>query len=254
MSQFDERKKYILKELEKNKIVKVSILARELKTSEITIRRDLARLEKEGFLIKTFGGAKLRDFSLNEFTQSKRIKIMAEEKKRIAIYAASMVQPGDVIFIDTGTTPFYVSSALKTKNDITIITNSVLVLTELRFTRNSQLILLGGTYDPATFSLNGPIAEENIKKFRAKYAFIGTDGISISHGVTANSINASQLTKTMMQSAETTILVADHTKVGKVGPIKYAEINDFDYFITDKGISDMDYKSLRATGLQVIKV
>jgi DeoR/GlpR family transcriptional regulator of sugar metabolism len=251
---FDERKVHILNRLKEKNTVKVSILANELKTSEITIRRDLEKLDQEGLLTKTFGGAKLRDFSLNEFNQTKRINEMGSEKKRIGDYAAGLVESGDVIFINTGSTCYYVSKALKNKKNITVITNSILVLTELRFNTNLQLILLGGSYDPISFSINGPVAENNIKNFRAKFAFVGTDGITLPYGATANSIHASQLIKSMIASTEKSILVGDHTKIGKIGPFKYADLNEFDLFITDKNISENDFNNIQSSGLKIKKV
>jgi len=128
--------------LEEFGTVKVADLAKELAASEITIRRDLDKLNKEGVLTKTHGGATSRATSLNEFAAIRKIRILEAEKKRIGEYAAKMVNAGDVIFLDSGTTTLHIARACKNKQDLTIITNSVLVLSELRFTKDLNIILL----------------------------------------------------------------------------------------------------------------
>ena len=106
------RKEHILQLIEERGSVKVAPLAKELETSEITIRRDLEKLEREGLLKKTFGGARKREFSLNEFLYLKRIKQMEKEKKRIGCYAANLVKPGDVIFFYTCKIKLHIAQTL----------------------------------------------------------------------------------------------------------------------------------------------
>ena len=248
---FQARKEHILQLLEENGSIKVAPLAKELDTSEITIRRDLEKLEKEGLLKKTFGGAQKREFSLNEFLYVKRIRQMEKEKKRIGAAAAEMVNRGDVIFLDTGTTTLHIAMALKNEKEITIITNSILILSELRYVRDLELILLGGNYRPGNFALSGPLAESNIEGFRAKYAFLGADGITLTNGVTSNDIYTAQITKLMMKYAEKPVLVSDHTKIGLVGSIKYANLEEFDIFITDNQIASEDVTNFKSRGVNL---
>ena len=168
---FIQRKHRILKVLEEKGTVRVTELAEEFGISEITIRRDLDKIEKEGLLLKIHGGASKREHSFSELLYEKSAKVLAQEKKRIGTEAARMVKPGDVIFMDTGTTTLQVAAALKKSKDITIITNSILILTELRLVKNVSLIILGGNYRVGNFALSGPLTEIDVESFRAKYAF-----------------------------------------------------------------------------------
>ena len=96
-----------------------------------------------------------------------------------------------------------------------------------------NLILLGGNYRTGDYALSGPITEQNLETFRAKWAFLGADGITVENGVTTNDIYTAEVTKLMMAHAEIPILVADHSKIGRMGSIKYARVDDFKLLITD---------------------
>jgi DeoR/GlpR family transcriptional regulator of sugar metabolism len=251
---FLERKQKILQILEQDGLVKIDQLAPLLSVSEITIRRDLERLAREGLLIKKRGGAARREPSVSELFFEKRIKEMEAEKRRIGQAAAAMVQRGDVVLLDTGTTTMQIARALKTVSGITIITNSMLILAELAYAKDLNLILLGGTYRMGDFALSGPLTEKNLEMFRARLAFLGADGISAAIGVTSNDIYTAEVTKSMMAHAETAVLVADHSKVGRVGAIKYAEAKDFGLLITDKELPAGEQEALEKIGLKIESV
>lgn len=249
-----ERKRYILETLNTQNFVKINSLAEKLSTSAITIRRDLDKLDSEGLLIRTFGGAEKKDNGINEFIYNKQIKLMSEEKRRIGLFAANFVKSRDVVFINSGSTTFYVARALKNIKGITIVTNSIMIFFELRFVQDIELILLGGNYRPAIFAFSGPIAEQGMENIRAKYAFLGSDGITRENGVTSNDIYATQVIKNMMRYSEKSVLVADHSKFGKVSSIKYADISDFDTLIVDSGISEDELNSYKSNGLTIHRV
>jgi DeoR family transcriptional regulator, fructose operon transcriptional repressor len=251
---FSVRKNRILEQLEKTGFIKVRELAIELDISEITIRRDLDRLDREGFLVKTHGGALKRDVTLNEYQNVKQIREKLLEKERIGRAAAEMVKLGDVVFLDTGTTTLQIAHALIKERDLTIVTNSILILSELRFIQHLDIILLGGSYRPGTFALGGPLAENALQNFRAKYAFLGADGITMKDGVTTNDIYTAQITRLMMRFAEKKILVSDHSKIGRMGSIKYANISDFDMLITDSGATNEEWDRLQNSGLTIRSV
>lgn len=238
-----ERRRRILEILNSQNSVKIAPLAKEFSTSELTIRRDLDKLHNEGLLQRTFGGAEKKDYVINEFSYSKQINTMAEAKKRIGLFAAKMVQNSDVVFINSGSTNLYVARALKNKKGITIVTNSILVFIELRFSTDIELVLLGGSYRPAIFAFTGPIAEQSMKNIRANYAFLGTDGVTHQNGVTSNDFYATPIIKNMMRFSQNSILVTDHTKFGKTGPFKYADISDFDAIIVDDAIDLKEYET-----------
>lgn len=251
---FIERKQRILDVLDQDGSAKISKLAGIAATSEITVRRDLDKLEAEGLLVRTHGGAMRRELSLSELMLEKRVKEMGSEKQRIGQAAAEMIRRGDTVFLDTGTTTLQIARALKTVSGITLVTNSIYVLAELRLAKDLNLILLGGTYRSGDHALSGPITEKNLETFRAKTAFLGTDGITADNGVTTNDIYTAEVTKLMMAHAEKSVLVADHTKIGRAGSIKYAEVEDFDLLITDGGIPEESISALRQLKIEVKQV
>ena len=126
-----ERRNIILGKLREAGSVSVGVLAAEFGVSEETIRRDLERLEKENGIVKTYGGAVLADGSAREPSYTDRMRTNAEAKKRLAALAARLVQDGDSVILDASSTAVFVARALKSKKDITLITNSVEVLAEL---------------------------------------------------------------------------------------------------------------------------
>jgi DeoR/GlpR family transcriptional regulator of sugar metabolism len=249
-----EREQRIIAILEQDGQARIEQLAQLLSASEITIRRDLERLARQGLLIKKRGGAARREPSVSELFFEKRNKEFETEKRRIGLAAAAMVQRGDVVLLDTGTTTMQIARALKTISGITIVTNSMHILAELAYAKDLNLILLGGTYRMGDFALSGPITEKNLQMFRARLAFLGADGITAANGVTTNDIYTAEVTKSMMAHAETTVLVADHSKVGRVGAIKYAEANDFNLLITDHDLGASEQETLQKIGLKVMVV
>ncbi len=251
---FLERQEIILDILEKNGKAGIPEFAQALAVSEITVRRDLERLEMQGLLQRTRGGALYREPTFFELFFEKRMKEMEVEKHRIGEAAARMVQRGDVVLLDTGTTTLQIARELKSVSAITIITNSIYILAELRFAKDINLILLGGNYRTGDYALSGPLTEKNLETFRAKYAFLGTDGITIENGVTTNDLYTAEVTKLMMAHAESPVLVADHTKIGRIGAIRYAEVLDFRLLITDKGIGSTEQASLQEKGIHITAV
>jgi len=135
-----------------------------------------------------------------------------------------------------------------------VVTNSVHILAELRFAKDLNLILLGGTYRPGDYALSGPLTEKNLETFRARLAFLGADGITSENGVTTNDMYTAEVTKLMMAHAGTSILVADHTKIGRSGSIRYAEVEDFDLLITDDGIPAENLPFLERLQIEVRRV
>ncbi len=252
--EFAERKKTILDILNTENKVEVAKLAERLGVSEVTIRRDLLIMERQGLLAKTYGGAVKLEQTLLGNMHNDRIKKMTREKEAIGKYAAELVKSGDVIFLDTGTTTAQIARNLKSRTNITIATNSLLVLSELRVSRNINIILLGGNYRVGSFDLSGPLAEKSIESFRANKAFLGTDGISINGGVTSGDIYTAKVTELMCRSANEIIIVADHTKIGKDSFSKYTDIKDIDKLITDKNTDSSYLNKISELGVEVITV
>lgn len=251
---FAGRKKIILDILNAENKVEVTKLVDKLEVSEVTVRRDLSILEKQGLLAKTYGGAVKLEQTLLETIHKDKARKMSREKEAIGKYAAELVKRGDVIFLDTGTTTTQIAKNLKSRTNITVVTNSLLVLSELRASRNLNIILLGGNYRVGSFDLSGPLAERSIETFRADKAFLGTDGISTDGGVTSADIYTARVTELMCRLATEVIIVTDHTKIGKNSFSKYADIKDIHKLITNKNANEVYLEKIREMGVDVITV
>ncbi|MFH1905398.1 MAG: DeoR/GlpR family DNA-binding transcription regulator [bacterium] len=251
---FAERKKKILDILSTENKVEVTKLGERLGVSEVTVRRDLSILEKQGLLAKTYGGAIKQEQTILESMCRDKVKKMPKEKEAIGKYAAGLLKDGDVIFLDTGTTTAQIARNLKNRSNITVVTNSILVMLELRTSRNISTILLGGNCRVGSFDLSGPLAEKGIESFRADKAFLGTDGISISAGVTSRDIYTAKVTELMCRLASEVIVVTDYTKIGKNSFSKYADIKDIHKLITDKNADKAYLEKIRKMGVEVITV
>ncbi len=252
--EFAERKKMILDILNAEDKVEVTKLAERLGVSEVTIRRDLSIMEGQGLLAKTYGGAVKLEQTLLETMYRDKAGKMSKEKEAIGKYAAGLVKKGDVIFLDTGTTTTQIARNLKNRTNITVVTNSLLVLSEFRTSRNINIILLGGNYRVGSFDLSGPLAERSIETFRADKAFLGTDGISIDGGVTSGDIYTAKVTELMCRLTNKIIIVADHTKINKNSFSKYADIKDINKLITDKNADSSYLNKISKLGVEVIKI
>lgn len=222
-------------------------MSRLLGVSAVTIRNDLNSLAGRGLIIRTHGGAS----PVFHPGVLERQKMMVEEKNAIAKEAALLVKNGDTIMIEAGTTTSLIVKYLLGKRDIRLVSNSMLVLPFSRINPGIHLTIIGGEFRPATESLVGPIALEELSRFHVKYAFVGTDGYSLETGLTTHLIEGAEIVKKMALQADRTILVADSSKYGKRGFAHVLDINRVDEIITDFSISRDIMTQLKDRGVKV---
>ena len=228
----------------------MSRLSGRLGVSAVTIRADLGRLESQGLIIRTRGGA--RPAFHPEILR--RQKSRMEEKQRIARKAASLVQDGDTIIIEAGTTTSLIARYLVGKRNIRIVTNSTLILPHTRTNPGLHLSVVGGTFRPETESMVGPVALSQLDAFYVRLAFVGTDGFSVKNGLSSHISEAAAVLKKMVERADKTVLVADSSKVGKTGFVKVLPITTVDTLIADDGISSEAIHEFTDVGVKVIVV
>jgi DeoR/GlpR family transcriptional regulator of sugar metabolism len=251
---FNERKVRILEQVQQNKKVTVTELVSLLGVSEVTIRRDLQQLEKEGHLVKTYGGAVSTEKVAFEFSFQKKLQRNADEKERIGHYAAGLVKDGEAIFLDNGTTTLQIAHNLKARRNIKVVTNSLCVVYELEPAEGIELILLGGIVRRGWNDLYGPITEKTIAALHVDKAFGGAEGISLKAGFTTADLRTARPVEIAIQSAEEVIVVADHTKIGRAAFARFATFEEVDMLITSEEIADEEKRALKEKGLQVIVV
>ena len=170
----EERRQKIEQFLSKNKRLRVGSIANQLRTSEVTIRKDLEVLERRGVLTRVHGGAIVNHSTVTDLALTEKERIHIKQKQRIAQKAAEMISEGEVIILDSGSTTLQIARQIKFYKNLTIITNAVNIASELAAS-DMEIILTGGILREKSFSLVGPIAEEAMRNFTADKLFLGID-------------------------------------------------------------------------------
>ena len=215
--------------------------------SAVTVRTDLSRLEAQGLIIRSRGGAS------PAFHPEilRRQKHRAEHKLRIARAAAALVTDGDTIMIEAGTTTALVARFLLGRRNVRIVTNSALVIPYARANPGIQLTVLGGTFRPETEAIVGPVALAELDSFHVRLAFVGTDGFSIENGLSSHFPEAAAVLRKMVERSERTILVADSSKFGRKGFVSITPIGSVARLITDTDLPQAARVRLEEAGVEV---
>lgn len=227
-----ERERAILTLIAEQENVSVSNMSRLLNVSPVTVRSDLNNLADKGYIVRTWGGA----FPAFVPEVLERQRSMTEEKNRIAKAAAEFVEDGDTVMIEAGTTTALIAKYLFGKRDISIVTNSTLVLPYARANPSIHLTVVGGQFRPASESFVGPIALRELEQFHVKLAFVGTDGFDFATGLTTHLVEGAEIVKKMAAQAERTVLTADSTKHGRAGFVRVLSLDALDTILTDSRI------------------
>jgi len=247
-----QRRKRIRDFLEIHHIVRISDLSETLDASDATIRRDLERLEKQGFLERTHGGAILSQRINLEQDYAQRAMRSPDEKRLIGAKAAAMIENGDIVFINSGTTTTELIRHIPQNPNITVITNNLIAALEVGPV-NFQMILLGGTFQPVSNSVSGNFAIENLGNIYADKTFIGVDGISVKYGCTFPTSPEAEVVNRMMERTRGPIIaVADHTKWGVVSNFEVARVDQIDCLITDDGFNTSALEALADQSVDVL--
>jgi len=250
LAELKERERIILNRLSTDGSVSVGALARDLGFSEVTIRGDLRELEDKGWINRSWGGAAPvlhRDIL-------ERQRAFSAQKNAIARAAAELVNDGDVIMIEAGTTTALIARYLAGKRDVHIVTNSTLVFSYARMNPNLQITMTGGEFRRPTESLVGPIALETIGRLNVRLAFVGTDGFTLERGCCTHLMEGAEIVKAMKVHAQTTVLVADSSKYGKVGFASVLPLSAMNLILTDNGLDDQAEAELRKAGINTRRV
>ncbi len=246
---FQKRKRFILDELNKQGEVDVKKLAADLSISEITIRRDLNNLADNGLLFRTHGGASKTDPLAVPYTYTNKSVQNIAAKDDICREAAKLINDGDIIFMDCGSTVFRLCQFIANKR-IKVVTNSLPIITALQNSLVS-LNIIGGEYDAKRQAMHGLIANRHLSFYKAKQAFIGVDGISV-NGLFANTELEAGITTAFINNSEKTILLCDDSKIGKESYLKFAPLTQINTLITNSTSADLVL--YEEQGIEIIKV
>lgn len=237
-----ERKLKIAEIVNRNGGIRTSELSTMFNVSEMTVLRDLAELEKQGVLRRVYGGAvSIRD-DYHEISSSYREKIHAFEKNIIAQIAVELIQEGESIFLDASTTSLALAKRLYTIRDLTVITNGLDIINEIRRNSHIKLICPGGEFNAISMCFLGPGTENFLKNLNVDKTFISTAGISMKTGLTEPNPMQASVKKIVIENSSEVVLLVDGSKFNKVTLNKVCGWEEIDIVITDKK-PDNDYLS-----------
>jgi DeoR family fructose operon transcriptional repressor len=229
----------------------VSELSGDLNVSEMTVRRYLEKLEQRNLVKRTHGGA-FAGQEMIEVDYRVRETVSRDEKEAIGRKAYSLIQPGESIFIDAGSTAAFLAFAMDDTRRITVVTNSIVVAQTLENKTNIETILLGGRVHGTTHSLIGPAAVEMVKQFRFNKAFLGASGISLSEGLTQSAFDEIPVKKVVADNSKEVFVLADSSKFDKTVLVFFLSIDRVHTIITDRGIKDSCRLALEEKGIRVL--
>lgn len=249
-----ERRARIVDLVRERRAVRVSALSEDLGVSGMTIRRDLERLEAEGVLVRTHGGAVLKRHMAEETLYFERESASAEEKRRIAQHAAALIEPGETVFLSSGTTAAQVIRHIDPSLEARIVTHNVGAVQEARGLR-VEIVLVGGLYRPRSNAVSGPLALEHIGRFHAGKMLIGVDGFDLEEGLTTPTMGMAGVERAMLaQTRGEVVALADASKIGVVADVVVCGLDQLDTVMVDDGVDESVREEIVRLGLRCIVV
>ena len=231
-----QRQEIILKLLEERGSITVTEVRDVLDTSESTVRRDITALDREGKLVKVFGGAVAlgNRVTAHEYTVAQKSDLNREEKLKIARYAATLIEPEDFVYLDAGTTTALMLDYI-TERDVTFVTNAV-AHAQLLAARGRKVILVGGQLKASTEAVVGSLAMRTIQEYHFTKGFFGTNGVTKKTGCTTPDANEAMVKRTAMEQCKEAYVLCDSSKFDNISSIKFAAFSAAT-FITERRIA-----------------
>ena len=246
-----DRKAGLIRLLQENEPISVHDLARVSGLSQSTLRRELHELEDDGLVRVNVGQVALAASS-EEMPFAIRTLVNLESKQGIARAALDLIQNGETIFIAGGTTTLELARLLPRQRRLTVITNTLRVANLLADVPGIDLIVLGGAVRPGEQTMHGHLTEWGVHQFRADKLFYGVEAINIHHGVTHSQIVEVGTDRALANAATQVIVLADHTKFGKVAPAFVLALEKIHILVSDGNLSQEIQESLQSKNIQVI--
>lgn len=247
-----DRRATIVQMITSERMVKVSDLIKTFNVSIETIRRDLKYLEDAGYIKRVYGGAVVKSmYGLEPDYSSREIKNYSE-KVAIGRKTVELVDDGDTIVIDIGTTTLEFARALKGKKKVTVITNAIQIAAALVVDDNIRVIMLGGNVRKGDLSTSGFLSENNISLFNVDKIFLGIGGLTIEEGITDYHIEESNLRRHILKKTHMVIGLADFSKFGVIAMNKVCDIEKINFLVTDDKTDKLMISKIRTLGIKVL--
>ena len=252
MSTINERRRYILDQIAKDGFVKVAELAKTLGVTQVTIRKDLNHLETYGALQRAHGSA-IHPVQQNTDPGLNVQKLINfEQKQKIAEAAVSLIKSDDSIFLASGSTITVFAENLKPKGKLNVVSISVNISAHLGDIPGITVMQVGGVLYGNTLSVLGAEASKTIENLYCSKVFFGVDGIDPEYGLTCGTGEEASITQKMIQSAQTSIVLCDSSKLGQRGFARICEVGDIDILITDNGLPMEIRQRIEDMGVKLI--
>jgi DeoR/GlpR family transcriptional regulator of sugar metabolism len=248
----EERRTQILQIVRAEGRARVNELASRFSSSAVTIRNDLNELHQRGLVLRSHGGAVLPDTILRESPVHERLKTHAEQKRRIGAIAATLINDGETIILDSGTTTLEIARQIKNKQGLQVITNGVNIAAELLDARDVQTFIVGGTLRVDSASIVGRSTEEMFEQFSADKLFLSGAGCDPDFGVSGANLEETMVNRAMVRIAREIILVADASKFSKRSMVRIAPFSEIDTVISDTGLREEMQEKVRGLGCNLI--
>ncbi|MBI2915016.1 MAG: DeoR/GlpR transcriptional regulator [Firmicutes bacterium] len=238
--------------LQKEDFASIGFLSSELGVSETTIRRDLGKLQTKGLLSKTYGGATSNSRARFELSFASRETEKEAEKQAIGAAAASLIDDGDTIIIDSGTTTMQVARFIGRRADLMVATTALNVALELEGRAGITVILTGGTLRAKTHALVNPLALDVLKQINADKAFVGVGGVSVESGITSADFADAEVKRAIRAASQKLVVVADHSKFNRRAAALVFPLSGVDVLVTDDKAPPEELKRIREAGISVV--
>jgi DeoR/GlpR family transcriptional regulator of sugar metabolism len=247
------RRQEIVRLLMQNGKVRVNDLAKRFSISEVTIRNDLTILEHEGFLERIHGGAVSTRRAYYNMSISERALANEAEKRRIAARTAALVSDGETLLINSGTTTLYVAQALKERNNLTVLTNSLPIAQEMGYHAATRVILLGGNLDSRYQYTYGDHTLYLINQYRADKLILSVDGVSAEDGASTYHHLERSVDMAMLERAGEAIIAADYNKIGRVSFATVCPVSRIHTLVTNKGANADELAAIADCGVEILE-
>lgn len=247
-----DRRNQIEKIITEKGSVLVTELARQFEVTTETIRGDLEKLERQGVLVRTYGGATLVNSEESELV-SERDVINYEGKQRIGKRAADLIRDGETIFLDASTSALHLARNIKNKTGVTVITNAEKIVSELSSCENINVICIGGKLTPKNMSFVGRVTEKTIREnYYANKVFFSCRGVTAARGLVDSSEEEAEIKKAMMDMSESTVFLCDHHKLGRLGVPVISDFSRLDTIVTDVQLNEEWTKLISESDVRII--
>lgn len=246
----DERRQILTEFLARRGFADLSVLVAEVGVSESTVRRDLSQLEEEGVVRRTHGGAVFVSDRFSALNYAARESTMVDQKQAIGRAAAGLVQDGEAILLDGGTTTFQIARELMTRS-LQVVTNSLPIANLLGSSNTIELVFVGGYIYPRTGVALGPIARQALASLRFSKVFMGAAGIT-EEGLYNANVLLVEAQEQMMSSADEVVVVADHTKFGRRSLARLCGLDRIGRVVSDTELEPRWGEVVRGSGVDII--